>query len=339
MEQRAQRLVFLDLLRLMAAFQMIQGHAIDAVLAPSYRSGLAFAVWSFLRGLTSVLFLFSAGYSFALAEARSGSSPQRVRRALLLIVLGYLMHAPFALLLGAPREATLRAALEVDVLQCIGVSLLALELLAWRWPGVRARLRISSVGALVLLEFARLSASLEVDGPLRPLTNYLSTDGGSLFPLLPWTGYVLAGFALGTLGRAAPHQIPRTLAAFGWAALGLGGLQLWLLADPLALSPGYCLVKLACVALLAAVLARARVRPLSPWLTRLAGETLFLYVSHVVLLYADVVGLQARCGRRHSPWVGLGLAALLMLACSAGALGWRSLRGPRQGGTRAPQTT
>ena len=40
------RRVFLDVLRLIAAVQMIQGHAIDAVLAPAYRAGLGYQAWS-----------------------------------------------------------------------------------------------------------------------------------------------------------------------------------------------------------------------------------------------------------------------------------------------------
>src|ERR1700754_131712 len=96
---RRERLVFLDVLRLIAAVQMIQGHAVSAVLAPEYRHGVLFGLWSFARGLTSVIFLFSAGYSFALTSKRNW------RRPLELVALGYLMHAPFAILLGAPREA------------------------------------------------------------------------------------------------------------------------------------------------------------------------------------------------------------------------------------------
>jgi uncharacterized membrane protein len=329
MAAKRERLVFIDALRLIAAVQMIQGHAVSAVLAPEYESGPVFAAWSFARGLTSVMFLFAAGYSLALA---GGSGGKRVRRALQLIALGYLMHAPFAILLGAPREATLQAALAVDVLQCIGVSLLSLEWIGARWPDrptPRAALAFGVLlGAFVL---APMTGRIEADGPLRALANYVTLRGGSLFPLLPWLGYVHAGFLLGTLARFG--QVGRGLAIASVASVSIGLVSLSLERPrPHALSPGYCFVKLACVLLLAAVLAWT-VRSLPRLLARLSRETLFLYLSHVVILYADQVGLASRWRGRSSPWFGLGLALALLVACSAGALAWRSLRA---GGTKAP---
>jgi uncharacterized membrane protein len=342
-EQRASaaggRLAFIDVLRLVASLQMIQGHAISAVLAPSYKSGSLYAAWTFARGLTSVMFLFAAGFSFALAQAK-GSASGRTRRALWLIALGYLMHAPFAIVLGAPVQETLQAALRVDVLQCIGVSLLALELLSHRYPRAGDRAELGVLLALASFILAPLGAHVAVDGPWRPLANYVTTNGGSLFPLVPWLGYALAGFGLGTATRDTPARIPSVLTVAGGCALLLG-LAAWSLQprQPLALSPGYCLVKLACVSVIAGALALGwRGRGLPKVLTVLAGETLFLYVSHVVILYADQVGLEARWRGQHSPWFGLVLAFCLLILCSAGALAWRSLRRPLASGTRAPQT-
>src|SRR5688572_31079092 len=65
------RLSFVDGLRLVAAVQMIQGHTLDALLAPELRQGPCFSAWTFARGLTSTTFLFTAGVSFALAHAAS----------------------------------------------------------------------------------------------------------------------------------------------------------------------------------------------------------------------------------------------------------------------------
>src|SRR5688572_6443365 len=118
------RVVFVDALRIFAAVQMIQGHTIDALLAPVYRSGAIFDGWTFSRGLTSTTFLFAAGLSFVLASA-GAKDPQlarrrRVRRGLELIVIGYLMHAPVGILFGSEPSAAMAEALSVDVLQCIG---------------------------------------------------------------------------------------------------------------------------------------------------------------------------------------------------------------------------
>ncbi|HKP59763.1 MAG TPA: heparan-alpha-glucosaminide N-acetyltransferase domain-containing protein, partial [Polyangiales bacterium] len=129
------RVVFVDLLRFVAALQMLQGHTIAALLAPAARHGPWFALWSAARGLTSVAFLFAAGLSFYLATERARdprAASRRVLRALRLIALGYLLHLPLAALFTSDPASRLRALHEfaaVDVLQCIGVSLLALEAL------------------------------------------------------------------------------------------------------------------------------------------------------------------------------------------------------------------
>ena len=55
------RVLFIDLLRVLAAFQMLQGHTIAALLAGSYRHGLLYSLWYGARGLTSIAFLFASG--------------------------------------------------------------------------------------------------------------------------------------------------------------------------------------------------------------------------------------------------------------------------------------
>lgn len=346
MQERAKsdRLLFIDVLRLIAAVQMIQGHTVSALLAPEYAHGPTHAVWSFARGLTSVLFLTTAGLAFVLAERRGHDAPARKRRslrALRLMAIGYVMHAPLGRLVGIVETRPLASMLIVDVLQCIAVSLLALELLTLLVA--RTALRASVAGLLGLLCFGLAPATqkLHFEGAGLALGQYLTREQGSIFPLLPWSGYVFLGFALAAIALRPGVRLPRWLAAAGAVALiaGLAG-GFWLAPLPLAISPWYAAVKLGCVLLLAAVLARAldRVERLPNLLARLATESLFLYVSHVVLLYADGVGLAWQLGQRHSPLFALAVAALLLLGCSAAALlfraALRSLRRPGRGSTR-----
>jgi uncharacterized membrane protein len=339
----APRRVFIDVLRLLAAVQMIQGHSIDAVLGAQARRGGGFAAWSFARGLTSVTFLVTAGLAFVLAEARGDPAGRRRRRrrALLLLAVGYAMHAPLGVLVGVPLAEALRQALVVDVLQCIGVSLLALELLSLRVRGVRARVLLGLGLAAGCVLAAPLTRGVSFAGPARLLGNYVTTEDGSLFPLVPWAGYVMAGFALGTLALRRARGGAWVLGA---AALACGGLALVSSqlepALPAAVRPSYCLLKLACVLALASGLMAvcAGLARLPSLLTRLAGQTLFLYVSHVVILYADGVGLAHRLGRVHGWGFGLALALGLLVVCGAGALATprldRTLRREARGGTR-----
>jgi cytochrome bd-type quinol oxidase subunit 2 len=125
----------------------------------------------------------------------------------------------------------------------------------------------------------------------------------------------------------------------------LGGLLFGLLPSYAArVSPAYALLKLGIVLLVAAGLAvwlEGRVLP--ALLRKLSSETLFLYVSHVLLLYAGHVGLAQRIGRSQSLAWALLWTACLLLACAAGALGYRrvqrALRGRGQRGTPRAQPT
>ena len=337
------RLVFVDVLRLIATVQMIQGHSIAAVLAPSYRAGRVFAAWTFARGLTSVIFLFSAGFALALAQARAqqpAARMRRARRAGRLVLIGYAMHAPLGLLLGLAMPEGLRAWAAVDVLQCIGVSLLTLELLAWALASSTKRAIVTLALAAVAFGAAPYAQTLAPSGPLSPLADYLTPSAGSLFPLLPWSGYVLVGFALGSSTPARGKAVPGMLAASGVFALTLGlGLSRFVPALSRALAPGHSLMKLGAVLLLAALLSRAlrNVKRLPTPCGELASATLFLYVSHVLILYADQVGLAHLLGAVHSPLFGVVLSLVLLVLCSGFVLVLGSLRGRSGSGTRAAQ--
>jgi uncharacterized membrane protein len=341
---KSDRLLFIDMLRLIAAVQMIQGHTVSALLAPAYKSGFTHALWSFARGLTSVLFLTTAGLAFVLAERRGHDGAARRRRALRaarLIAIGYAMHAPLAPLFGIEETRPLASMLMVDVLQCIGVSLLLLELLSLTLVRPERRALLAGVLGVCCFAFAPATAELHFQGAALIPGQYLTMGQGSLFPLLPWSGYVFLGFALGTVSFRPDVRLTARLAAAGGVTLGVGLLGFALSSRiPPALSPWYAAIKLGCVLLLAAALVPmlASVQRLPSLFARLASESLFLYVSHVVLLYADGVGLAWQLGERHSPPFAIALAALLLVACCGAALGFRgalrSLQRPGRGSTR-----
>jgi uncharacterized membrane protein len=345
------RIVFVDVLRLLAAFQMIQGHSIDAVLAPTYRAGSFFRAWTFVRGLTSTTFLVTAGLSFVLATAAArdpgAARKHRLRRALLLIGTGYLLHAPLGIFFGADVGTALREASVVDVLQCIGTSLIMLELLQRiSKPALRGGAALA-LGILCFLLAPWLDL-LSPEGPSRVFTNYLSAGGGSLFPWLPWSGYVLCGFAVGLFAlspaRASGLDRARALGLTAILALAAGALLAVLMPGfPQRISPAFGLLKLGVVLTLASALAwlLRDTKRLPNLLTRLSAETLFLYVSHVFVLYAAHVGIAARWGKQADPLQGALLAGVLLVACGTGALGYRAgMRALRQRGgegTPAPE--
>ncbi|HEX4355464.1 MAG TPA: heparan-alpha-glucosaminide N-acetyltransferase domain-containing protein, partial [Polyangiales bacterium] len=320
------RVVFVDRLRFIAAFQMLQGHTVSALLAPSYRVGDLYAVWSAARGLTSVAFLFTAGLSFGLASgrpfasatARSSARRARVLRALRLIALGYVLHAPLQLLWD-PSNA--RAAFErfvaVDVLQCIGVSLLALEALAFALRSSRSFSFAAAAVGGTLLALAPLSHGA---GLPHGIADYLSSDDGSLFPLLPWSAHVFIGAACAAFVRVNARTSLKLMAA-AFALLALRAfVHEALVVDQLD--------RLACVMVASAALALSTKRP-PAWLETLAGQTLFLYVFHVLLVYGDGIGLVERIGPRLAPPAAIAVAGAVVIVSFALAQLYRRIGLPR----------
>jgi uncharacterized membrane protein len=327
----AARVLVLDLLRLAATVQMVQGHVVDAVLAPEWRSGAVHGAWLWLRGLTSVAFLFLAGWAFQLATLREldrhrrdrTAVARRFRRAGMLIALGYALHLPINALAGGDSpaaSAALHAALVVDVLQCIGVCLLLLEGLALCLPTRRSiEVACCVLGAFVLVLAPALSA-LPWHGPLLPLANYLSPRGGSLFPLFPWAAHVLLGAGLGGLlldGGTRPARAVRLLA--GACALLAAAFVAARAGEPLIADH---LSRLGFV--LAAATLLTRLEPAAAtwpaWTRRLANETLFVYAFHVLLVYGQGVGLASLVGERLAPLPAAALALLVLTLSAACAL-------------------
>jgi uncharacterized membrane protein len=345
------RVVFIDLLRLLATFQMVQGHSIDAVLDAGLRSGSAYGAWSWARGLTSVAFLFAAGVSFHLAtlsrfEAHR-SSPRairrRVKRGLMIVAIGYLLHNPFHALSSGEWGPALAHAAIVDVLQCIGVSILLLEALTLSLRSPRQVVIASGLLAVACVLLWPFTEGASTDGALAWATNYLTHAGGSIFPLFPWAGYLFTGLLVGAI--ACPDGKLTKRGVYGLFLFG-GGVMLASrlvrflpYADGLP-DPGPGLFKLSVVVLISAVLALATAsRGAMPRaFTILASETLVIYVVHVSLLYgagyglADLVGPTASLGT--SIWIALGM----VLLSAAVGLGWHRIKGiwsGRRGGPTA----
>lgn len=325
------RVGFIDWLRLLASLSMIQGHAIDAVLLDEARVGPLHESWSWARGLTAPAFLVASGLSFHLASrldddvayaarrATHGARARRVARAVWLVALGTLLHA-----FDAPWV--------IDVLQCVGVSLLVLDGLVTLSD--RRDHVLAAAGALAVLSvaFALPASDLSGTGALRYLTSWVSRQDGSLFPLLPWAGYVLAGVVVGRVAlpegaRTAPATTSSRLLGLAFVA-GVASVVLGAVLRPAteatwSAHPAIVCMRLALVLGIGGVLVLPSARMELPrWLQTLAGETLALYVVHLVVLYAAWVG-PARIWPHALPLTpALALAAGLVVVSTAAALGW-----------------
>jgi uncharacterized membrane protein len=346
----AGRLVFIDVLRLLAALQMIVGHTLDGLLADTLRRGPGFSAWTFARGLTSTAFFCAAGFSFVIStrgpRAREGRS-RRLARAGQLVLVGYLLRLPLGIAWGEPAASALAAFWLPDVLHCMALALLGCEAIVAAFPRAHPRAVCALLlgGAILAAAAPIASAPGSLCGSLRALVD---PGCGAPFPLLPWLGFPLVALGLATLcfddvaARARGAVVAaRLLSASAALALAASFAYGWP-GQGTRFGLGLSLTKLALVLALSALLARLFAgRQLPAVLTRLAGETLFLYAFHVPVLYAGHVGLRHVVGHRLGLGAALAAAAALVMASVLGALGYRALvtalrrRGP--GGTPRPQ--
>jgi uncharacterized membrane protein len=215
-----------DWLRGIAVIVMIQTHALT-LLRPELRAGALWERLQWIDGLVAPAFIFSAGFSLALVQVRGatqGARWPRVRKTLRrlgeVLLVATLVNWMWFPLLREPRWI-----FRVDILHCIGLSLLiALPILAALAPRPLV-LRWVALG-LAAVAFGLSPFAEHVRGPLASLAN---GSTGSVFPLLPWAGYVYLGASAGATAASGD-----TGALARWTAgLLAAGIALWLLTPQL----------------------------------------------------------------------------------------------------------
>lgn len=339
------RILAIDLARIFAILFMIQGHTIHVLLAPQYRQGQFFDLWLYLRGLTAPVFLSLAGCSFFVVTMRMfAKSPsdmsskvfRRIRRFAAFVGLGYLMHMPARSFsdLQYVDSNLLQSWYQVDVLQCIGITLIAMQLLALvaRTPQ-RYVIACIAVGSAIVLA-TPLTWSSNWNHLPGFASAYLNGNSGSLFPLFPWAGYVFMGASLGYLFLTQPSSatIRVTAIAAGIAILAGNVLQRmpWSLYGPIdywKASPNLFLIRFGALCLImtaiSLVLRWFPVRSL-PLAQRLASESLIAYIIHIAILYGTswTIGLRQTMGESLNPVQTMMAIALMILVSCMIAIGW-----------------
>jgi uncharacterized membrane protein len=214
---RPARILVVDWLRGIAVVTMVLAHSFDAWMNPIHRSGLAWHLVKHASGIPSRLFLFLVGVSTAIvfesalkrgrpaAEMRAGTA----KRGLLVLVLAYLFRLQEHVLAGF--WGGWGQVFRVDILNCIGASLLVLSLV-----GVPRNGRPAYLPAL--LAAAVFVGLGPVVGPAHmprwipePISAYVGGQRPmSWFALFPWGAWANVGLVIGHLwlryGRDAAGQ-------------------------------------------------------------------------------------------------------------------------------------
>ena len=351
---QARRVIFIDLARALAVVLMVSGHTSSALLAARYRTGDWIHAWEFQRGLTSALFLLLAGFAFSVATTRHWASHtrpswtlvKRLRRFALFILLGYALHFPVPHIaqLASATDQQWRAFLSVDVLQLIGVTFIAVQLLVLVVQSRRAFMVAAFALALFVTGAAPAVWRTNWTETL-PLVvaSYLSAGTGSLFPVFPWASFVLIGAGAGQIYARWGAAHLRRFA--NWGML-LPGALITAVAYTMDASPatapavedwswipaqilmrtGVCLVILGIVAH-----ASYRIEQLPRVFGAVAQESLVIYFAHLCVVYGSPwnSGLARFYGGALAPGATVFAVAVVVLPMIVLAWQWNGLKHQR----------
>lgn len=289
---------------------MLQGHFIDTLLNPIYRdkTNAIYNLWSYFRGITAPVFFTISGLVFSYLLLRSfaqGTDAKRIKkglfRGLLLLIIGYSLRINFISLFTGYFSDSL---LVVDVLQCIGLSLICLVSLhvLFKKHTYLYSIALCALGCFCFVTEPLYRNLHTGDIPLF-IANFISTKNGSVFTILPWFGYSAFGALLSTIFFRNSHKIRFklfTIISFflvGWLLvfkssvllLGLSRLsQIELFS--MSADYNYLFTRLGNVLILFGVFYTLERFLKQSIINKIGGKTLSIYVIHFILLYGSYTG-------------------------------------------------
>ncbi len=224
----ASRLGFIDWARGFGALIMLQGHVTHSWMAKD-RQGEPFYVLSqYLGGMPPAIFLFLTGVTLAFlmdslsrkepsARGRVVATLKRVRYFFVIALLFRLQLWAFALPYSNVADLW-----KVDILNCMGITVLALTWLAvldtrrrvW-WSGVMG-LGIACLSPLLTRDLVAWLPRLAQD--------YLVADPNT-FSLFPWGAFLAFGVTAGSILRMTPVEQYNSLLQWSFL-LGLGWIYI-----------------------------------------------------------------------------------------------------------------
>jgi uncharacterized membrane protein len=336
---------------------MIETHVVNATILKDVAEAPWFGAINFINGLVAPTFLFASGMAFAVTTRRKIDSYltpgmpllRQVWRLTFILLLAYILHLPhFNLksILDGLTERQVLVFLQSDVLHCIAVSLLFLQALLF---AVRTEHRLSTVAGVVAIVILFTTPFVwGVDWLTvmpAPFAAYLNGLHFSIFPIFPWSVFILAGAIAGHLftrhQQAAPAEEGPSFPIRPFAIAGGALIVLSFVLIPLAwvyptydywrYSPAFVLLRLGIVLVLAAgAMYYERTRTVSPssLVTLVGRESLLIYATHLMLIYGDILNLNLRKWSDHtfSMPVALAWSVVLLALMILLALAWDRVR-------------
>jgi uncharacterized membrane protein len=341
------RFIHIDWARGLAVVLMIQTHAIDAWLAPAWRQTGFFGKSQLLGGFPAPAFLYLAGLAMALSygkldKGELDSLPKlwlSVKRGLQVLGLAILFRLQEFVQWTEWHQW--QKIFKVDILNAIGISLMALGLLFWAVRSNRWRFALLLAGTASLTALTpSVQGSQWIQGLPWLAGEYLGRrfDYG-YFPVFPWLAFAFGGAAVGLLTAEYKQyrnkSILLNLGLAGLAGVLIIGGNLWARHVPHSAgwsfwrnSPEYVFIRIGIQAL---VLSGSFVlclffKPQSFSLMRLLGRhSLLVYWVHITLVYGRVLYfLKVKLDPLQS-LLGVVLLTLTMLGLAWLAENWKGL--------------
>jgi uncharacterized membrane protein len=362
------RYVFIDLYRTAVVLLMLEGHVFRALLAVPYQQTEWFRIHELFHGISAPAFLFGAGLTFIVSTRKQWHDfhhwgpplNHRVKRLLLILLLGLALHLPFFSFKKIIMEGTTQDYLQLfqsDVLACIGLGLLSLHGLLFFFK------KDTHFYFLVFLATILISLStpliwdidfLKIFPPA--LAQLLNSNYGSPFPLFPFVGFLFAGVIVSwefvvAVEKQREQQFMTYLCFSGIGAL-IGGILLDLL--PVRVyptynfwytSPNYFLIRTGALMLLVSTMwfITTTIKLRNPIFTVLGRESLFVYVLHLLVVYGSVINpqqnLSSMLGQSLTPLPAIGLTVGSIAAMTGLAFGWNLLKEKKMLALRIVQTS
>lgn len=335
---KANRLFFIDAVRAFAILMMLQGHFIDTLINPIYKDTkyLAYNIWYYFRGITAPVFFTISGlvFLYLLFKAKAkGNDRIRIKkginRGLMLIGIGYLLRISVINWITGYFDTYF---LVIDVLQCIGLSLL---ILIGLYILFRKNSGALAIGLFVIGFVAFISEplyrTLTLDNVPVLIANYMTKSNGSIFTILPWFGYIAYGGFIATVFikyQELPKFKPLLITGFlsiglfliyySSAALHWGseffGIELFARSA----NYNYLFTRLGNVLLLFALFYTFENYLKQSIITRIGEKTLSIYVVHFIIIYGSFTGLGLKrfFNKSLDPWEAVfGALAFIIATC------------------------
>ena len=298
------RLQFLDWVRGFATVIMLQGHTYHSLLRQDLRTSSTFILSDFLGGMPSAVFLFLTGVTLAFLmdsrERQGASAAQRVMASLGRsgYILGLAFLVRLQLWVFAWPGSAWTDLLRVDVLNCMGLALAVLSLMAvFRTV---ERVRLCAIVGVAIAVASPLVSEIDWSGVPPLVKDYIAPDYLA-FGFFPWGAFVAFGLSLGSLIRVVTHeQLER---AMQWVALAgcaliassqqlsnlpslYGKSEFWLN------SPFLILIKLGVILLMVAFafVWNKHTAEKWSWVRQLGTTSLLVYWVHIELIYGRWLG-------------------------------------------------